>query len=461
MNTTPTPRRALVIGAGMAGLLAARVLSDTHAEVVLIERDELPEGAAPRKGTPQAVQPHGLLARGREVMESLFPGFTDALVAQGALSGDVGVNGVVCADGQRMQRKAAGVRGLLASRLAIEAELRRRVRDLPGVSLATGWDVVQPVHEAGRVTGLRVRPAGGGEESVWPSTLVVDCSGRGSRLPGWLRDWGYEAPAEDRVKIDIAYVSAYFRRDPTQLPDAAAVIGTATPGLPRPSILIAQEPDADGQARWVAGLGGYAGDHVAVSLSAMRERALATGQTEIAALCTPEQLIGQPMRYAFPHSQWRHYERLARFPQGLLPMGDAIASFNPVYGQGMSAAACQALALRDALAAGGPDVARRYLRAAARVVATPWQLSVGADLALPQVQGERTRIGRWIGAYVARVRAAAMHDADVADAFRRVVHLLAAPPSLFAPRVVWRVLRASGPAHTTGPKVLQSPAHQP
>lgn len=187
-------------------------------------------------------------------------------------------------------------------------------------------------------------------------------------------------------------------------------------------------------------------------MSRHSERELATGQTEIAALCTPEQLIGQPMRYGFPHSQWRHYEKLARFPQGLLALGDAIASFNPVYGQGMSVAAAQALALRDALAGGESQLAQRYFRAAARVVATPWQLSVGSDQALPQVGGQRSRLERWIGAYVARVRRAAVHDAEVADAFRRVVHLLAEPPSLMAPRVMarvlWQALRARPHAGT-------------
>lgn len=441
----PTTPRAIVIGGGMAGLLAARVLTESHAEVVLVERDELPEQAAPRKGTPQALHPHGLLARGREVMEQLFPGFTDALAAQGALSGDIGADAQVCADGRRLACRPAGIHGLVASRLAIEAELRRRVRRHAGVRLLTGHDVVTPLHEAGRVTGVRLRQRDDGTESTWPAALVVDCSGRGSRLPAWLREWGYEAAPEDRVQVDIQYVSAYFERDADVKPSPAAVIGVATASQPRPSILLAQEPDDQGRARWVAGLGGYAGDHPGTGLDALRDRAQATGQHEIAALYAGARVIGEPMRYAFPHSQWRHYERLARFPEGLLALGDAIASFNPVYGQGMSSAAGQALALRDALAAVGPGragLARRYFRAAARVVATPWQMSVGGDLAIPQVRGERPRAVRFINAYLTRVRAAAVHDAVVADAFRRVVHLLAAPPSLFAPRIVWRVLRA-------------------
>jgi len=456
-----SPDRAIVIGASIAGLLAARVLSERFAEVVLFERDDLPAEAGARKGTPQALHPHGLLARGREVMEQLFPGFTEALLQRGALTGDIGADSCICADRRRLASRPAGIRGVTASRLAIEGELRRRMRQRPGVRFVTGVDVVAPVHDAGRVTGVRTRSLAAAQGSgadaalqVWPAALVVDCSGRGSRLPAWLREWGYDAAPEERVRVDIAYTSAYFERDALERPASAAVIGVATADHPQPSILLAQEPDGEGRARWVAGLGGYGGDHVGASREAMLQRALATGQSEIAALCAGAPMIGEPMRYAFPHSQWRHYERLARFPEGLLALGDSIASFNPVYGQGMSAAAGQALALQQALAGGTAGLARRYFRAAARVVATPWQLAVGGDLAIPQVQGERTRATRFVNGYLKRVRAAAEHDAVVSAAFRRVVHLLSAPPSLFAPGVVWRVLRHRPPRAADERKAL-------
>ena len=444
LSASTTHRRAIVIGASVAGLLAARVLSERFTEVVLLERDALPERAVPRKGTPQAVHPHGLLARGRQILDELFPGFTQALVAQGGLSGDIGTEVAVDANGKRFARSPIGVHALAVSRLAIEAELRRRVRALPGVRLLAEVDVLAPVHEEGRVAGVRWQQRDDGAAQTMAAGLVVDCSGRGSRSPTWLREWGYEPPAEERVVIGLAYTSAYFKR--VERADHTAghsslscVIGAATAALPRPSILIAQEPAEDGQARWVAGVGGYAGDHVDITREAMAERARQAHSPEIAALAELGEMIGEPMRYTFPHSQRRHYEKLRRFPSGYLAMGDALASFNPIYGQGMTVAASEALALRAALAKGLDGLAPRFFKAVAHVIDVPWQLAVGGDLALPQVPGPRPFPVKLINAYVARVQRVAVDDAVVAGAFVKVMHMLAPPPSLFAPAVLWRV----------------------
>jgi 2-polyprenyl-6-methoxyphenol hydroxylase-like FAD-dependent oxidoreductase len=438
-------RRAVVLGASLAGLLTARVLCERFGEVVLLERDELPDRPAPRKGTPHAVHPHGLLARGCQILESLFPGFSDALIEQGAVPGDVAKDVAIDANRRRFAQGESGLMALAVSRLAIEAELRRRVRALPGIRMVTNVDVLAPVHDSsiGRVTAVRYRPRGGArDEHLLPAALVVDCTGRGSRSPGWLRDWGYDQVPEERVVIGLCYTSAYFRRDAGVRPPLAAIIGTATPELPRPYALIAQEPGEDGGARWVATVGGYAGDHVEPTLEAMRDRACAVGISEIASLAERGETIGPVIRYGFPHSQRRRYERLQRFPRGYLLLGDALASFNPIYGQGMTAAACQAVALDAALAGGEDGAAKRFFRAAARVIDAPWQLAVGGDLALPAVPGPRPLAVRIINAYVARLQRAAEHDARVALAFIRVIHLIAAPASLFAPQVFLRVMFA-------------------
>jgi 2-polyprenyl-6-methoxyphenol hydroxylase-like FAD-dependent oxidoreductase len=441
-------RRAIVLGASIAGLLTARVLSEFFAEVVLLERDALPDLAAPRKGTPHAVHPHGLLARGGQILDELFPGFTEALVAQGALSGDIGTHVAVDANGKRFASRAAGVNGLAASRMAIEAELRRRVRALSCVRLITEVDVLAPVHEGGRVVGARWQGHNGSEPQAMFASLVVDCSGRGSHSPAWLREWGFEPPPEERVHIGLAYTSAYFKRASGQ-PPLTVVIGAATAALPRPSILLAQEPAEDGQPRWVAGVGGYAGDHVDITREAMAERARQTHSPEIAALAEHGEMIGEPMRHGFPHSQRRHYEKLRHFPSGYLVVGDALASFNPIYGQGMTVAACEALALRAALAQGLDGLAARFFRAAAHVIDTPWQLAVGGDLALPQVPGPRPFPLKLINAYVARLQRVAVHDAVVAAAFVKVMHMLAPPPSLLAPALLWRVWRGGRQIATT------------
>ena len=443
----PVPDRAVVIGGSIAGLLAARVLAEHFGEVCVLERDELPEAPGARKGTPQANHTHGLLARGRLVMEQLFPGFTDGLVARGGLVGDLGVDVVLDADRRRFARSKTGCTGVLASRLAIEAELRARTRRWPRVRFVTGVDVQEPCFDAAtaRVTGVRYAPRQRASETTeLRAALVVDCSGRGSHSPTWLERWGFEAPAEERVRIDLAYTTAYFRRDPDEATDVFGVISVATPALPRPAVVLAQEPDAAGRPRWVATVGGYADDQPEVTLQAIRHRARELGSPELLRLAEHGEPIGEVLRYRFPHSQRRRYERLARFPEGYLVMGDAIASFNPIYGQGMTVAACEALALGDALAAGRGGLARRFFRAAARVVDIPWQLAAGADLALPVVPGHRPLPVRLVNAYIGRVQRAAARDPVVATAFLMVMHLMAQPPTLFAPRILWRVLARGG-----------------
>ena len=194
----------------------------------------------------------------------------------------------------------------------------------------------------------------------------------------------------------------------------------------------------------MVGLGGYAGDHAAATVDGLRERARAIGGAEIIELAERGEMIGDVLRYQFPHSRRWHYERVAELPRGYLVMGDALASFNPIYGQGMTVAACEALALRDVLGGSSSALQRRFFKAAAKIIDIPWQLAVGSDLALPAVQGRRPLAVRVVNAYIARLQRAAVRDPLVAGAFVKVVHLVKAPPSLFAPRVLWRVLRLGG-----------------
>jgi 2-polyprenyl-6-methoxyphenol hydroxylase-like FAD-dependent oxidoreductase len=429
-------RRAVVIGASMAGLLTARVLSEHFDEVWLLDRDGLPAGDEHRKATPHSRHAHGLLARGREVMESLLPGITDEWVARGARLGDLQGEVAFYGGRHRFVQQPAGLLALAGSRPLLEAAVRRRVLALPRVRACTGVDVRGLAAHGTQVTGVRLTALEGERELQFEAALVVDASGRASRMPAWLRELGFEPPAEERVQVDLRYATCHFQRQPQHAPGLEVVLCATGPGVSKSGVMLAQEGD-----RWVVTLAGYGADAPPLTLQAFIERTRHMPAGEITATVTDAVPLHDPIGYRFPHSQRRRYESLRRFPQGLLVIGDAICSFNPIYGQGMSVAACEALALGQALQRGEAKLAQRFFRQAARIVDTPWSTAVGADLALDAVPGPRPRAVRLVNAYIARVFQAARHDPVVAAAFLKVAHLLAEPPSLMKPAMLWRVWR--------------------
>jgi len=202
---TRVGNHAIVIGASMGGLLAARALADVFDRVTLVERDAFPSSDLPRKGVPQGRHTHGLLARGRVVLEQFFPGLTDELVASGALRGDIANDVTWIGHNVTLARAPSDLTGLLASRPVIEGHVRRRLLALPNVAAIAQCAVQGLLYDAqqDRVTGVRVRTSGNGEKSI-AADLVIDASGRGSASPAWLEEIGYQRPAEDKIDVGIA-----------------------------------------------------------------------------------------------------------------------------------------------------------------------------------------------------------------------------------------------------------------
>ncbi|NEK56447.1 hypothetical protein GCU56_00975 [Geodermatophilus sabuli] len=434
---------AIVVGASIGGLLAARVLSVTHARVTVVERDVLADGAVHRRGVPQSRHAHGLLARGREALEELFPGLTAELTALGVPAADLQSGFRWVNAGRLLCQAPSGLVGLGVSRALLESRVRARVRALLGVGIADGCAATGLAVSADgrRVTGLRVVRAGGAAE-VLGADLVVDATGRGSRAPSWLESLGYPAPEVDEVPIGLAYASRAYRRDASG-PDGAAIAGT--PADPRGGVMIAQEDD-----RWIVSVGGILGDAAPLDHAGFTAFTATLPSPLIHEVVRDAEPLGDAVRFRFPASSRRRYERLGRFPEGFLVMGDAVASFDPVYGQGMSVAAVEALALRRCLDRGTEDLAHRFFRAAATVIDSPWRIAVGGDLRFPGVPGPRTRSVRAVNAYLERLHVAAEHDPAVGRAFLRVVSLLDPPQRLFAPGTALRVMRGTRSAALTG-----------
>jgi 2-polyprenyl-6-methoxyphenol hydroxylase-like FAD-dependent oxidoreductase len=433
-----TGDHAVVLGGSIAGLLAARVLADAYDHVTIVDRDELVPGSKPRRGGPQARHIHGLLARGQQVLEELFPGLTAELVEQGVPIGDALGDARLLLGGHRLARGDVGLAVLSASRPLLEDRIRARVRALPEVTFAPPSDAVglRCSPDGRQVTGARLlRRADASAEELIDAELVIDATGRGSRAPAWLQALGLGQPEVDRVRVDVGYVTRRYRLAHDCLEGDLACIHGHTPDRPRGGALARLEADV-----WMLTLFGLLGDHPPKDRDGFDAFARSLRFPDIHEAVGAAEPIDGAAAYRFQANVRRRYERMREFPDGFLVMGDAICSFNPIYGQGMTVAALQALALRDHLMPGAAPRSRRVLHALARVIDAPWEMAIGADLAVPGVDGRRTARRRIAGAYVTRLQAAAAHDPALARAFVRVTGLVDPPEALLYPAIARRVL---------------------
>jgi 2-polyprenyl-6-methoxyphenol hydroxylase-like FAD-dependent oxidoreductase len=317
-----------------------------------------------------------------------------------------------------------------ASRPCLEDHIRARVRARPNVEIIDQCDTVGVTTDAARdrVTGLRVlRRAGEGAEETIHADLVVDATGLGSRTPTWLAALGYDEPHQEQLTIDLLYATRRLRLRPGALSTKVVGIG-AQPSRPAGFVLFAQEGD-----RWILTVFGYAGHHPPRDAVGLLDAVETMAPPDIFAAIRDAEPLGDIAVHRFPANVRRRYDRLRRFPSGYLVFGDAICSTNPAYALGMSVAALQAVALRDALARGDRNLARRFFCAAAKPVNQAWQAVVGGDLTLPQVPGPHPLPVRLTGPYAARVLRAAGRDAVLARQFLRVASLQDPSTRLFRP----------------------------
>jgi 2-polyprenyl-6-methoxyphenol hydroxylase-like FAD-dependent oxidoreductase len=426
-------KHAIVLGGSMAGLLVSRVQSDHFEQVSLVERDALPALAEQRRGVPQGRHTHGLLASGRNVLERLFPGLSEALLKAGAVTGDIVRDSRWFFEGGCLSRPPSGLNGLLMTRPLLEATVRERVLANPRVVRRDELAVEELVvdRKSGRITGVRA------SGQTLSGDLVVDATGRGSRSPQWLEQLGYKKPVEDVVHVALGYTTRFFQRKPSDLDGDIAVVIPATPEGKRGGVMLAQEG-----GRWTVTSNAYCRKHAPEDLDGFIAFASTLPAPYIHEVVCRNEPLGEAVSARFPASVRRRYERLQHFPAGYLVFGDAICNFNPIYGQGMSVAALQAVELENTLGSGDDDLAwaKTFFRRAAKVVDIPWSIAAGSDLRIPETEGPRTVGVKFINWYLSKLHKAAHTDPVAALAFHRVGNLLALPPSIMHPRIAARVL---------------------
>lgn len=442
--------KAVVLGGSIAGILTAKVLAERFRAVRVVDRDSFPAPGNGRRGVPQDRHIHALQTRGKRAIEQVFPGVTEELVGKGAHLGDWGRDATMCMSGHRLARVDAELDLLSCTRPLLEGVLRARLSDVDNVDIEEGCGAHALVTDdrGRRVTGVRVlRDRDGSAEEKIDADLVVDATGRGSRLPRWLESIDYPTPEEETTDLEVAYTSVRIPRAPEDERLAVIVSGVA-PDVPRGGGAIAVEGDS-----WILTLGGVHGEQAPTDPGGFVDYAATLPVSDLYDLVRDRELLSEPKLMRYPTSRRRHYEELDRLPEGLVVTGDALCSFNPVYGQGMSVAAAEALALDRCLDDGVRGIGLRFLQEAMPVVDDAWSMAASGDIQyFPDRAAARPLPERLISRYQQRLLAVAAHDPMVSEAFREVMAMVARPPSLLRPGIVARVVagaRWSGEKDTT------------
>jgi 2-polyprenyl-6-methoxyphenol hydroxylase-like FAD-dependent oxidoreductase len=454
---------AVVIGAGLAGLLTARVLAGHVERVTVLDRDRLADRPGFRPGVPQSRHLHVLLGRGLECLEQLFPGFEADLVAAGV---------PVIEGSESLWLNAAGwcrryqspIRLLGATRELLEWRARAKVTALGNVQVLEGRETVGLLADRRRdaVTGIRLGGRSGDAELS--ADFVVDASGRSSRAPQWLAALGYLPPTETSINPLLGYATRQYRIPAGFQADwRMLVINAKPPGNPRAGALVPVEG-----GRWMVALIGAGRDYPPTDDAGFLEFARGLRSPVLYEAIKDAEPLSPAYGYRQTDNRRRHFERLRRWPDRFVVVGDASCTFNPIYAQGMTVAAMTAVALDHSLRRhrrrSGLDLAglaRRLQRQVAKANAGAWTMATGEDLRYPWTKGARPDLTtRIMHRYADRVLEVTNGNPRVNTAFVNVVNLRHPPTSLLRPGVLLPVLARRRAPPLTAPPVLSPSGHR-
>ncbi|MGW7319430.1 NAD(P)/FAD-dependent oxidoreductase, partial [Streptomyces sp. NPDC054865] len=451
MTRSTPPRHAVVIGGSLAGLLAAAVLAD-HATVTIIDADALPAGPRPRRGLPQARHVHVMWSGGARAIEEILPGIGEEWTAAGAIRRSLPTDLVTMTPQGWIPRCGEKQFSVSCSRDLLDSVIRARVAALPGVTTLQRSRVRSLEGTAARITGVRVdTPDEDGR--IVSADLVVDACGRGSRAPSWLAALGVSGIRRSEVDSGLVYATRLF-----EAPEGAHALGfpivnvQSDPRVPVPGRTATIVPIENGV--WQATLSGTRGGRPTDDPEAFVPFAKAVRHPIVGELLEGREPLGDVAVTQGTANRRIHFER-ADLPDGFFAVGDSVATFNPLYGQGMTVAARGLLGVRALLRGGGldrPGFGIAAQRALAPPVATAWELATSQDIRYPGAIGMRPRPGAGLlDAYVGRLLTGATTQEPLTAAFLEVVTMSSPPTHWFRPEIVWRVLRASRRGAPQGP----------
>lgn len=430
-------KHVAIIGASLGGLCAARVLSDVSERVTVYERDGLPDGPANRTAVPQGRHVHLLMARGAQEFESHFPGLLDDMVADGVPILEnrpdcihFGAAGHVLGTAHRLQDEFTAY---VPSRPMLEWQIRRRVMAIENVDLVQAT-ITEATYDAARrrVTGVLLNSG-----EVVSADLVVDATGRGTRLPVWLEKWGYPRPREETVDVGIAYASQRVRVPDGLVAEKVVVAGASHEHPVGVGALFYED------GVWNVTTFGIAKAEPPQDFAQMCDLVDEILPEHFSSALRRGTPLGEMAFHKYPTSRWRRYDKLQSFPDGIFPFGDAVVSFNPTFGQGMTMTAIQAGNLRKILESGVPDVAKQLAKATAKTTYPVWMMTVIGDLALHDAT-TTDKVPFWykpVGALFDQFLGAAETDPVLAEWFLRRFSLLDSLYMVPSARLVGRTIR--------------------
>jgi 2-polyprenyl-6-methoxyphenol hydroxylase-like FAD-dependent oxidoreductase len=441
--------RGVVLGGGIAGLLAAHVLAQHLDTVVVVDRDRLPDGPVRRAGVPQAWHSHALMSRGARTLDALLPGSTRALAAAGARRVGIPDDSVVLSPGGWLRRVPGDQYFLACSRNLLEHVIRERVLAEPRITVAGGVEAVGLLGSPDAVTGVSVQDRGGGHGRSavrdLPGDFVVDATGRGSQTSRWLRELGLPEVPQRVVDPGLAYASRLFQAPPGARHGFPMVLLQPSGDQSRPGQGGIALPIEEG--RWIITLSGTRGGEPPVDEPGFNAFAQRLHHPVLAQLIAAAEPLGPVHGFRNLANRRRDYHRLPQWPTGFTVLGDAATTFNPVYGHGMSVAMLGAAALRDELVRhGGPRAgsARRVQRNVGRAAELAWRVATLQDARRPLTTGDRVPLASAVNRCVDRLNGAATRRPAAALAVADVFTLTASYSGLLSPALLWAMLRGPG-----------------
>ncbi|MDB5054451.1 MAG: monooxygenase FAD-binding protein [Bacilli bacterium] len=437
-NVLKLHKHAIVIGGSMSGMLAAKVLSGHFEKVTILEKDNIPEHPVYRKGVPHDRQAHIMNMKGEMIISKYFPGFYEEINKEIFKFGTKDL--CFFHYGSWKLRCKTKVTNHFMSRPFLEHHIRRRLLQLSNIFFMQKYEVNELIidRKKNEVLGVLLKNQQGAFEKLH-ADLVIDASGRNTKVPGWLESEGYPKINEEKLEIDIGYSSQVFPRS-QEYDFSVMSIYPKAPNGTKMGVIYPIEGN-----RWLVGIVGLLGNYPAHTNEGFLEFVKSLDRPDIYNIIRNQSPLSSVSTHRFPSNLRRYYERSSKLPINLVVVGDALCSFNPIYAQGMCVAAMESELLDELLFRKSTfrNFSDYYFKKVSKIIDVAWLASVSEDLRYPNITGRRSLKIKFLNWYMAQIFELASIDSRICSTFYEVQSFIKKPAHLFAFSILYKVFKHS------------------